>query len=207
MRKLITLCTLLLIAATLGAAEPITFQGGETRMVMKEGRERLSLTGGATIQSGSITLSADTIVLSGSEYRSVECTGGVRLIDLERGISMVSQQLFYDRIDETILVTGYVEIDDTANEVQASAFRLYYDLQAAKIDLEVSVLLLRHTDSGPMVCRSDILSYDRDQEQLSMAGNATVVWDGDTYEAQRIDVNLKKEEITMKGSIKGVIGG
>jgi lipopolysaccharide export system protein LptA len=176
-------------------------------MVMKEGRERLSLTGGATIQSGSITLSADTITLSGTDYRNVECIGTVRLVDHERGISMMSQQLFYDRIDETILVTGYVEIDDTANEVQASAFRLNYDMDAARIDLEVSVLLLRHTDSGPMVCRSDILSYDRDKERLAMAGNATVVWDGDTYEAQRIDVNLKDEEIVMKGSIKGVIGG
>lgn len=40
-----------------------------------------------------------------------------------------------------------------------------------------------------------------------MWGNARVQWDGDRYEAQRIEVDLKSEEIVMKGAIKGVIGG
>jgi len=207
MRAILLLCCSLLLPLSLSAAETITFSGGATKLVMKEGRESVTLSGGARIESGSMILTADAIELSGEEYRRVSCTGSVLLVDEERGITLRTKALFYDRVEETVLVTGYVEIDDTANQVQASAFRLAYDIQGAVMELEVSVLLLRHTDSGAMICQSDTLSYDRSAETLNMYGNARVQWDGDRYEAQRIEVDLKSEEIVMKGAIKGVIGG
>jgi len=206
--KVLLLCVCsLLLTLPLPAAEAITFSGGATKLVMKEGRESVSLTGGATIGSGSMTLSADTIELGGEEYRYVSCTGSVLLTDEERGIVLTTRSLFYDRIEETVAVNGYVEIDDTANQVHASSFRLFYDIQRSIVELEVSVLLLRHTDRGPMVCQSDRLVFDRTAETLNMSGNARVAWDGDRYEAQRIEVDLESEEIVMKGAIKGVIGG
>ena len=206
MRVRLLLC-LLLLPLSLASAEAITFSGGATKLVMKEGRESVSLTGSAQVKSGSMILSADVIELSGEEYRYVSCRGSVLLTDEERGLTLRTQRLFFDRIEETVSVPGYVEIDDTTNQVQASAFRLAYDIPGAFIELEVSVLLLRHTDSGAMVCQSDTLSFDRDEEKLNMWGNARVQWDGDRYEAQRIEVDLKSEEIVMKGAIKGVIGG
>lgn len=206
MRTRLLLC-LLLLPLSLPAAETVTFSGGATKLVMKEGRESVSLTGGAQIESGSMIVSADTIELSGEEYRYVTCRGSVILADEDRGITLTTHTLFYDREEETVSVPGYVEIDDKKNQVQASSFRLAYDIQGARMELEVSVLLLRHTDSGAMVCQSDTLSFDRDEEKLNMWGNARVQWDGDRYEAQRIEVDLKSEEIVMKGAIKGVIGG
>ncbi len=206
MRVRLLLC-LLLLPLSLASAEAITFSGGATKLVMKEGRESVSLTGSAQVKSGSMILSADVIELSGEEYRYVSCRGSVLLTDEERGLTLRTQRLFFDRIEETVSVPGYVEIDDTKNQVQASAFRLAYDIPGAFIELEVSVLLLRHTDSGAMICQSDTLSFDRGAETLNMRGNARVRWDGDRYEAQRIEVDLKSEEIVMKGAIKGVIGG
>lgn len=204
-------CVLALLIAAftlpLFGADPITFSGGATKLVMKEGREAVSLTGGAAIESGSMLLSADTITLTGEEYRYVTCSGSVHLTDTNRGITLSTQNLSFDRIDERILITGYVEIDDTANQVQASAFRLAYEIAHGLMELQVSVLLLRHTDSGAMVCSSDTITYNRTDETLEMFGNARVRWDGDSYEAQRIEVDLKGEEIVMKGAIKGVIGG
>lgn len=207
MRKRTIILLVLALSLPLFGAEPITFSGGATKLVMKEGRETVTLTGGAKIESGSMVLTADTITISGEEYRYVICSGSVHLTDTERGILLSTESLSYDRVDEHVLITGYVEIDDTANQVQASAFRLAYDVQPGLMELQVSVLLLRHTDSGAMVCSSDTITYDRTKETLRMFGNARVKWDGDTYEAQRVEVDLKSEEIVMKGAIKGVIGG
>lgn len=207
MKRLIMICCLLCATLTLWASEPITFSGGATKLVMKEGRQSISLSGGARVTSGSIQLSAESITLSGEEYRFVTCTGSVRLIDSERGLTLTTRTLSYDRQNEQILVPGYVEIDDAKTQVQASAFHLAYDIEAGQMELEVSAMLLRHTSSGAMVCSSDVITFNRSDERLSMFGNARVVWDDDTYEAQRIDVDLKAEEIVMKGAIKGVIGG
>ncbi len=207
MRKRTLILLVLALALPLFGAETITFSGGATKLVMKEGREMVTLTGGAEIESGTMVLTADTITISGEEYRYVTCSGRVHLTDTERGILLSTESLSYDRVDEHVLITGYVEIDDTANQVQASAFRLAYDVQPGLMELQVSVLLLRHTDSGVMICSSDTITYDRTKETLRMLGNARVKWDGDTYEAQRVEVDLKSEEIAMKGAIKGVIGG
>lgn len=207
MRKRTLILLVLALSLPLFGAETITFSGGATKLVMKEGRETVTLTGGAEIESGTMVLTADTITISGEDYRYVTCSGRVHLTDTERGILLSTESLSYDRVDEHVLITGYVEIDDTANQVQASAFRLAYDVQPGLMELQVSVLLLRHTDSGVMVCSSDTITYDRTKETLRMLGNARVKWDGDTYEAQRVEVDLKSEEIAMKGAIKGVIGG
>ena len=61
-------------------------------------------------------------------------------------------------------------------------------------------------DKG-LAVMGDTITYDRTKETLRMFGNSRVKWDGDTYEAQRVEVDLKSEEIVMKGAIKGVIGG
>ena len=97
----ILLCILLSCAAL--PAEEITFSGGSTRMSMQQGFQTITLGGGARITSGSIELYADQIVLSGSNFRYVTCTKGVKLIDTERGIKVLAQHLFFDREESIAL--------------------------------------------------------------------------------------------------------
>lgn len=207
MRKHLILATLIALFTLPLIAEDISFQGGSTRMNMQQGSKTVLLENSAEVQAGSILLRSNTIELYGEDFRYVRCEGDVFLQDEERGISLVTSSLLYDREKETLLIDSWVELEDTNNQVTASAARMEFFLKDGIVLLQVQARLLKHTDDGPMVCRSDYMTFDRDKEMLDLKGRASIVWKPDTYEAQTITVDLKTEEIRMEGSIKGTIHG
>ncbi|NCC64325.1 MAG: hypothetical protein EOM15_06690 [Spirochaetia bacterium] len=206
MRPLLLVLVYLVLQVPL-ASEQISFSGGSTQIRMQQGFETISLSEGARVQSDSIELQAGEITLSGADYRYVRCTGNVRLKDTQRGISLSTQNLFYDRQSELVLINGYVELEDTVNEVLASAFSMEFNLSQSLVLLQVEVTLLKHTDKGTMECKADSLSFDRERQDLTLEGDAKIHWAKDFYEAEYIRVDLTTEEISMGGSIKGVIYG
>ena len=208
MRKHFSLTILLslLFLIPLSGAD-ISFKGGSTRMKMQQGSETILLDDGAEVQVGSLVLHSITMELYGKDFRFVRCEGDVKLQDEERGISLMTSSLLFDRVEETLLIDSWVELEDTNNQVAASAARMEFFLKDGIVLLQVQARLLKHTDDGPMVCRSDFMTFDRDKEMLDLKGRASILWEPDTYEAQSITVNLKTEEIRMEGSIKGTIHG
>jgi lipopolysaccharide export system protein LptA len=189
------------------SAQDISFKGGSTRMKMQEGSETILLQNGAEVQVGSLMVRSNTMELYGKDFRFVRCEGDVTLQDEQRGISLITSSLLFDRVEETLLIDSWVELEDSNNQVAASAARMEFFLQEGIVLLQVQARLLKHTEDGPMVCRSDFMIFDRDKEMLDLKGRASIVWKPDTYEAQTITVNLKTEEIRMEGSIKGTIHG
>jgi hypothetical protein len=208
MRKLIplTLLLCLFLALPLSGAD-ISFKSGSTRMKMQQGSETILLDNGAEVEVGSLLLRSTSMELYGKDFRFVRCEGDVTMQDEERGISLITSSLLFDRVEETLLIDSWVELEDTNNQVAASAARMEFFLKEGIVLLQVQARLLKHTDDGPMVCRSDFMNFDRDKEMLDLKGRASIVWEPDTYEAQSISVNLKTEEIRMEGSIKGTIHG
>lgn len=189
------------------ATDPITFSGGYTKVRLQEGREVISLTGDAVVSVGSMRLSANSIEISGSDYRYVRCDGNVSVTDDERGIQLTAPQLYYDRVEELIIVDGWIELQDTKNEVIASGAWLEFDLEGGTMRLQMQVRLLKHTDKGSMICNADNVLYDRDGETLALTGGASVYWNKDRYEASMITVDLATDEIVMDGAIKGTVHG
>nr|WP_321262841.1 hypothetical protein [uncultured Sphaerochaeta sp.] len=207
MKRALIILAILVVPLLSLLAEPISFSGGSTSMHMQQGFETITLSEGATITSGSLRLEADTIVLTGESFRYATCSGSVSLNDEERGISLQSKNLYYDRQEELIIIDGYLELDDQINEVIASAFHLEFTLDEGVVLLQVQVQLFKHTDSGAMACKADSLRFNRESQMLNLEGNATIDWDKDLYQAQRITVDLTTEAITMEGAIKGVVNG
>lgn len=197
---------LFLSLSTLGA-EDVSFQGGYTQMKMQQGYQTISLGGGAQVVSGSLELKADTIELSGKDFRYINCSGKVSLIDSERQVTLSATKLFFDRVENLVIIDGYFELQDLQNQIQASAFRMEFDLDQGLLLLQARVRLAKHTDDGPMVCRADSMQYDRKKKLLDLGGDATIEWAPDHYEAQKITVDLDTDEIRMDGAIKGVING
>ena len=189
------------------SAQDISFKGGSTRMKMQQGSETILLDNGAEVQVGSLILKATSMELYGKDFRFVRCEGDVSLQDEERGISLITSSLLFDRVEETLLIDSWVELEDSTNQVAASAARMEFFLKEGIVLLQVQARLLKHTEDAPMACRSDFMTFDRDKEMLDLKGRASIVWKPDTYEAQSITVNLKTEEIKMEGSIKGTIHG
>ena len=208
MKKHISLAILLCITLLFSiSAQDISFKGGSTRMKMQQGSETILLESGAEVQVGTLLLSSTTIERYGKDFRFVRCEGDVNLQDEGRGISLVTSSLLFDRVEETLLIDSWVELEDTNNQVSASAARMEFFLKEGIVLLQAQARLLKHTDDGPMICRSDFMTFNRDKEMLDLKGRASIVWKPDTYEAQTITVNLKTEEIRMEGSIKGTIHG
>lgn len=208
MRRTSALFSLLLFAlSTLFGAESITFRGGYTKMTMREGEKEITLDGGADVETETMKLHAETIVLSGENYSSLLCSGGVRVVDEEKGITVQSPSLTYNREEGTITIVSWVEVEDTGNEVSASGGSLRYDVNAGLMEMEGRVRLLRASSKGVMICESDVLTYDRERKTLLLSGSSVITWQGDSYRAHAISVNLESEEITMEGAIQGTVHG
>ncbi len=88
---IISIC--IAISPLYSAADPISFKGGYTKAVMIEGKEAISLTQGAKVQSGSITLSAGTIELIGPNARFLTGTDKVIIKDSDKNIEIRSNRI------------------------------------------------------------------------------------------------------------------
>ena len=214
--RTVTIVGILLVVLTMtagtiplagAASQKITFKGGYTRAVMKEGRESILLTQGAVVQMGDILFEAETIELSGKDSRYLTGTENVRIVDSGRGLTIEATNLTYDRELELILIDGWVDILDLENEVIASGAYLSYNQALGIMKLQIAAKLLHHTKSGAMVCRADSITYNRSNMTLALKGNSSIYWKGDVYEASSIIVDLETEEIQMEGSIKGTVHG
>ena len=207
MRRIMT-AVLLLAAASCLFADSISFSGGESSVVLRDGRESVVLSDGASVTVDSMSISADSITLSGDGWRYVTCSGNTSVIDESRGISIRTSSIWYDRTEERILISSWYEIDDTKNEVSATGAALEYLLDDERLQLDKDVTLLKNTDdSGIMRCSAESVIFSRNDNTVQLRGSASVEWDGDMYSAEVISVDLDTDSITLDGRIKGTING
>ncbi len=206
MKKIIAVLALLLAMNILISA-PVTFSGGYSKVSLKEGRKLVSLTGGATVSAEGMVINADTITLSGDDYDVVECTGTISIADEEKGLSIKTTALYYDRTAERLLISAWCEVSDTVNELEASAGAVSYDLKNEILSLDMAARLMKATDSGLLSARAERIVFDRGADTLTLAGNASVVWNRNSYSAKLITINLSTEEIRLEGRIEGEVHG
>ncbi|WP_422480319.1 LptA/OstA family protein [Pleomorphochaeta sp. DL1XJH-081] len=203
----VILLLLFTMVGSLSGATPISFRGGYTRAVMREGRESILLSQGAVVSVGSIQFEAQRIELIGPQARYIVGEGSVRITDTDNNIIINCNEISFDRETEQLLVDGWVEIQDLENEVVASGAYLSYNRTKGLMKLQIAAKLLRHTDSGPMVCRADSIEYDRNAMLLALIGNSEVTWKNDSYRSSVTTINLQTDEIVMEGTIKGTVNG
>lgn len=205
-RKAAALIVLLLVTLSV-SAESISFAGGESSLTLREGQKSVTLSGGAEVSTGSITITSDSMSLTGDDWRYVECSGNIVITDSERGLEIRTSTLWFDREAETIIISSWFEIDDTEQDLYATAGSLRYDMKDEKLELGMQVTLMRISDGEVMTCSSESLTYDRNNEFVSLRGKSRVEWKGDEYSADIISVDLKNDEISLSGRIRGTING
>lgn len=199
---------IVLLLVTLSvSAESISFAGGESSLTLREGQKSVTLSGGAEVSTGSITITSDSMSLTGDDWRYVECSGNIVITDSERGLEIRTSTLWFDREAETIIISSWFEIDDTEQDLYATAGSLRYDMKDEKLELGMQVTLMRISDGEVMTCSSESLTYDRNNEFVSLRGKSRVEWKGDEYSADIISVDLKNDEISLSGRIRGTING
>ena len=206
MKKITVLLALILTVNVLFSA-PVTFSGGYSKVSLKEGRRSVSLTGGATVSAEGMVITADSVTLTGDDYDVVECTGTIEIKDEEKGLSIKTTALYYDRTAERLLISAWCEVSDSVNELEAGAGAVSYDLRNEVLSLEMAARLMKATDSGLLSARAERITFDRGAGTLTLQGNAEVEWNRNSYRAKLITINLTTEEIRLEGRIEGEVHG
>ena len=188
-------------------SETISFSGGESVLIMREGEKSVSLKNEAVVTTGSIHINADEMTLSGDNWKTISAKGEINISDAERGIEINTESIWFDREDEILVISSWFEIDDIKEELYAQAGSLRYDMKNEKLEMGMQVTLMKVADGEVMKCSSESVTFDRNSGILSLLGGARVEWKGDSYEAEMITVDTSDNTISLSGRIKGTING
>lgn len=202
MKRFLTIIAILVIAACLWASE-ISFSGGYTKVSMQQGNKSVTLSGGATVKTDQVDLSADSMKLYGENYRYVTCTGNVKATEHENGISFNSPDIFYDRETGVVRSDSWIEIQDNRNQASLSGAWFEYNMKTSIMKLQIMARIIKIAEEKLMVCRADDIEYNGKENTVILRGNATVEWKDDTYKAAMIVVDLNTNDISLYGTISG----
>jgi lipopolysaccharide export system protein LptA len=195
------LAVLAVLALSPAAADSFRFSGDRTEIVLAEGRERTLLRGNARVVSSDITLEAEEIELSGTDFRYAVTRGRVRVTDAARDMTITANTLRFDRETENSRATGDVTVEDRANDLVVKGGYLETREGGDLLFMQIAVRVLQ----DDLTARAQFLRYRRLEEVLELSGFPVVYWKGDQYRATRIILNLDTEEIEMQGQVEGSI--
>ncbi len=202
---LVLLCSLLLAMHVY--SDEISFSSDESSVRLQSGRESVILSGNAEVRTGSLVISADRISLSGAEWSTIECSGHVQVEDIERDLTIRTSIIYYDRANERLLISSYVELEDRGNEMNASANHLEFDMNNEILTLTGRVSFSKINGDDVIRGRSEMVSYDRSRNTLNLSLGCTVVYKGDEYQAEMIAIDIERDSISLSSGIRGTING
>lgn len=207
MKRRILIFLLLIITFPLFALSDIYFSSSRSSLSLKEGHEDVVLSGPAIIEVDSLRIESDKINLTGLDWDIITCTGRTSVVDEERGISIDTTKLWFDRNSELLLISTWFEVEDKKQEVSATGGSLSYNMKDELLELSMQVMLNKVTKDGLMRCQAESVIFDRKNNTLSLKGKAKVFWKGDSYSAEVISVDLDNDRINLEGKIKGDLNG
>ena len=183
------------------SADSFTFSADSVQSVLATGKEKTVLSGHAEVLSDKITVSADTIEISGKNYSILTCEGHVVADDKKNGIHLAAPRLTYDRDRSFAILDGPATLEDSVNHVVLKADWIQDDGDQGITVAQVDVRILKEG----LVCRAEYAIYRRKEHRLELSGAPRVVKNGDEYRATRMIVDTDSEEITLEGSVSGSV--
>jgi lipopolysaccharide export system protein LptA len=183
--------------------ESFSFSGDRTSIRFRENDRYTVLNGNAVIETDTLLIRADEIELYGPDFRFISCSGSVSMEEKEKGISLKTARLFYDRQLEITRVRGYTELLDRANELSARCYYMEQEGETGSMVLQTAVRIDTVSSGKAVVCRSEMARYDRDNKTLELLGSPIVDWKGDEYRADRIIIDTGRDTIRMEGAVSG----
>ena len=200
MKKLFSLLILFSLYTAL-FAEKITFSAGSMSGQAGDSSATTTLTGGAFVQTSSIEISADSIELSGDDYRFIKASGSISGKNLESKMEFTCDSMSYDRETKVAQLQGNVKLVDTENDVKADAQLIEYNQNTNIAVLQIGITLTQKKN----VCTGAYAVYQKNEQMLEISGNAQVKQEEDVFRAQQITLNLDTQNITLSGNVKGSV--
>ncbi|MGP1458992.1 MAG: LptA/OstA family protein [Treponema sp.] len=182
-------------------AEKISFSAGSMKGVVGDKSDTTELSGDAYVLTESMEISADSIKMSGKDFRFIEASGAVKGKNSEAELEFECGMLKYDRETKVAELFNSVSLTDVKNDVTATAQMIEYN-QTSDVAVMQMEIELKQKDN---ICNGAYAVYRKKDQMLELSGNAQIKQGEDSFRAQEITLNLDSQEITLDGRVKGSI--
>jgi lipopolysaccharide export system protein LptA len=182
-------------------ADSFSFKADKMSGTKALGKETTILAGNAEVRSDNILLKAERIEIQGDDNQFINCSGNVSGVEEEKEIFFKADRLRYDRGLKIARLEGNSTLEDKKNEMVAKGRFIEYDDSAEIAVFQIAVRLFK----DDMVCRAEYAVYRRNEKILELKGFPVVYKKDDEYRADRIQVDLDTDHVTMEGSVSGTM--
>lgn len=182
-------------------AENITFNADSMKGVMTDKKSSTVLEGNTWIKTSKIELKADRIELSGENYENILAFGNVQGSYVESNLKFTCENLSFNQNTGIVLLKDSVTLEDPENNVTAKAKTIEYNQKTDVAILQLNVELTQNNS----ICTGTLGIYNKGTQKLELTGQPKIVRNKDIFTAQEIVLNLKTEEITLDGKVRGTV--
>lgn len=163
--------------------------------------ETTTLSGNAYVKTETMEIKADTITLSGENFRYITASGTVDGKNTESKLDFTCGNMRYDRNTKVARLEDSVHMTDTENDVKADAQIIEYDQNTEIATMQINVSIKQKDNT----CTAAFAIYRKGAQTLEMTGNPKIVQGEDSFRAQEISLNLDTQEIKLDGRVSGQV--
>lgn len=182
-------------------AEQIFFSADSMSGQAGNSNSTTNLIGDAFVQTETMKIQADSIELSGENYRLIKAEGNVSGQNFSSNMDFTCNSLSYDRTTKIATLYGNVDLKDNDNDVEAKAQIIEYNQDTDIATLQIKIDLTQKDNK----CTGSYAIYFKEKQLLELSGNAQIKQKDDTFRAQHISLNMDTQEITLDGNVRGSI--
>lgn len=182
-------------------AEQIFFSADSMSGQAGNSNSTTNLIGDAFVQTETMKIQADSIELSGENYRLIKAEGNVSGQNFSSNMDFTCNSLSYDRTTKIATLYGNVDLKDNDNDVVAKAQIIEYNQDTDIATLQIKIDLTQKDNK----CTGSYAIYFKEKQVLELSGNAQIKQKDDTFRAQHISLNMDTQEITLDGNVRGSI--
>ncbi len=191
----------ILSGANSAYCEKIIFRADSMSGKTGSKNETTTLNGNAYVKTATMEINADSIILSGENFRYIEANGMVDGKNTESGLDFTCGNMKYDRTTKIARLENSVKMTDTANGVKSDAQIIEYDQNTEIATMQINVSIKQKDNT----CTAAFAVYRKGKQMLELAGNPKIVQGEDSFRAQEITLNLQTQEIRLDGRVSGKV--
>ena len=182
-------------------SETITFSADSMTGTAGSKKDVTVLSGNACVKTSSMEIKADSIELSGEDFRFITADGNVTGSNSESKMDFTCGKFKFDRITKIARLEDSVNLIDMTNDVDAEAQLIEYNQTTEIAVMQIGVTLKQKDNT----CTSAYAVYRKNDQILEMSGNPKIIQGQDSFRAQEITLNLESQEITLDGRVRGTV--
>lgn len=183
------------------SAEQIAFHADAMSGKTGSKNDATTLSGNAYVKTETMEIKADSITLSGENFRYITASGNVDGKNTESKLDFTCGNMRYDRNTKVARLEDAVHMVDTENDVKADAQIIEYDQNTEIATMQINVSIKQKDNT----CTAAYALYRKAMQMLEMTGNPKIVQGEDTFRAQEISLNLDTQEIRLDGRVSGQV--